>query len=227
MDEKAFCFIICTNDILWFEECVRYINRLYIPEGYTINLLGIEEAESMAGGYNEGMQASNAKYKIYMHHDVFIVNRYFLYDILKIFDSDENISLIGIVGTQKMAADGMMWHNPREGALYGFNNVSLPYEEYQYDLEDGLYDVVAVDGLLIATSKDVKWREDLFTGWDFYDVSSGFEHRKRGYRVVVPEQKNPWVVHDDGMMNLWNYDKSRRIFLREYQDMLDDDLSSV
>lgn len=223
MNEHKFCFIICTNDSNWFQECVFYIQNLYVPDGYTIDLLAIEDAKSMTAGYNEGMYASDAKYKIYLHHDVFIVNKYFLFDLLTIFKCDEKISMVGIVGTQKMASDGIMWHNPRVGSLYSHSSVECSYDNYHYQISDGLIDCVALDGLLIATSKDIHWREDLFTGWDFYDVSSGFEHRKAGYRIVVPIQKNPWVVHDDGMMNLWNYDEYRRIFLREYQDMLSDD----
>ena len=81
-------------------------------------------------------------------------------------------------------------------------------------------DVEAVDGLLMVTKEDLPWREDLFDGWDFYDVSQSFEFRKKGYRVVVPEQKKPWCAHDDGTMNLWSYDGYRKIFLTEYASML-------
>ena len=75
----------------------------------------------------------------------------------------------------------------------------------------------AVDGLLMATSYDIPWRTDLLEGWDFYDVSQSFEFRKKGYKIVVPVQKCPWCLHDDGViLNLWNYDKNRRICMKEY-----------
>lgn len=220
MNKKKFCFIICTNKTDYFEECLAYLNRLHVPEGYEVEVLGITEAKSMTAGYNEGMQASDAAYKIYMHQDVFIVYRDFLQSLLTIFESDENIGAVGMVGAPKMPADGVMWHNYRNGNLYGVFPATMPYEEYQYKLEDGLHTVQAVDGLLIATSKDVPWREDVFDGWDFYDVSQSFEMQKNGYKVVVPEQKNPWCVHDDGILNLRMYDKYRRICMKEYAEFL-------
>ena len=36
--------------------------------------------------------------------------------------------------------------------------------------KDGGWEVEGVDGLLMATQYDIPWREDLFDGWDFYDL---------------------------------------------------------
>ena len=52
--------------------------------------------------------------------------------------------------------------------------------------------VDAVDGLLMMTQYDLPWREDLFSDFDFYDVSQAFEFRRAGYEIVVPYQKEPW-----------------------------------
>jgi hypothetical protein len=62
----------------------------------------------------------------------------------------------------------------------------------------------------------VPWREDLFGGWDFYDISQSFEFRRVGYRVVVPNMQRPWCLHDCGFMNLASYDHWRHVFLEEY-----------
>ena len=69
----------------------------------------------------------------------------------------------------------------------------------------------------IATQYDIMWREDLFTGWDFYDVSQGEEFRRNGYKVVVPYMDKSWCIHDDGFLNLSRYDEFRDIFLKEYK----------
>ena len=58
MDEKKITFIICVNDLWYYEECVRYIKELYVPDGHSIDILCIQEADSMAQGYNGG----NIKY---------------------------------------------------------------------------------------------------------------------------------------------------------------------
>lgn len=224
MNERKFCFIICTNSTLYSDECIRYIDKLIVPQGYEVQILEIRDALSMTGGYNEGMKATDAKYKIYMHQDVFILYPYFLFSVLDIFGSDHSIGMIGMVGAEKMSADGVMWHAYEVGNIYDKQNDNepqeSPYVRYRYDLRDSLWTTEVIDGLIMITSVDVPWREDLFDGWDFYDTSQSFEMRKNGYKIVVPVQKHPWVLHDDGILNLKNYDKYRQIFLREYAEML-------
>lgn len=222
MNDKKICFIICTNSQLFLNENMRYIERLVIPEEYEIDVISIAEAKSITEGYNEGMKASNAKYKVYMHQDVFILYPYFLQSIIDIFNSDNRIGMIGLIGAEEMASDGMLWHNATRGLLYEACKEecveTMDYDGYQYRLTDGLWDVKAVDGLVMVTSVDVPWREDVFDGWDFYDVSQSFEMIRAGYRVVVPEQKLPWCLHDDGITNFKNYDRYRKICLKEYSE---------
>lgn len=221
MNENKISFIICTNNNIWMDECEKYINRLYVPEGYEVDIQKIEGASSMASGYNRGMNQSDAKYKVYMHHDVFIVNRYFLYCLLQIFKSDTSIGMFGVVGTKKMSVDGVMWNAKRVGGIGGWLSTDTDYEKYVYSIKDGLFDVVALDGCLIATQYDLPWREDLFKEWDFYDVSQGFEFRKNGYRVVVPNQEYAWIVHDSKYMSLKYYDENRQKFLNEYSSLVE------
>lgn len=225
MDEKKFCFIICTNSQLFFDENMRYLERLVIPDGYAVDVIGITDAKSITEGYNEGMTASDAKYKIYMHQDVFILYPYFLQSVLDIFSSDAQIGMIGMVGAEEMSGDAIMWHCDRRGMLYEACTEQviekLTYDTYLYQIEDGLWSVKAIDGLMMITSKDVMWREDIFDGWDFYDVSQSLEMIRAGYKIVVPEQKMPWCLHDDGILNFKNYDKYRKICMQEYREFFD------
>ena len=78
--------------------------------------------------------------------------------------------------------------------------------------------VEAVDGLLMMTQYDVNWRQDLFHGWDFYDVSQSFEFRRAGYQVAVPYQQAPWVLHDCGFLNLAGYQTARDIWTGRFAD---------
>lgn len=197
------------------EGCVRYINWLDIPENMEVELLEIRDAVSMTSGYNEGMKASHAKYKVYMHQDIFLTNKYLIHDIIRIFRSDEKIGMIGLVGCPVVPENAIMWDAKRVAEGQG----TVCREGYRYSFEkDGLWDEEAVDGMFMVTQYDVPWREDLFDGWDYYDISQSFEMRRRGYRVVVPVQNHVWYVHDDKMIvSLWDYEKYRRIFLREYE----------
>lgn len=213
VDENKISFIICVNDGMFFEECVRYIYSLAVPEGMEVEILEIRGAMSMTAGYNEGMSSSNAKYKVYMHQDVFLINQYFIYDILSIFKKDAGIGMIGMVGSIKTPENGIMWSEKR----VGFGGKKVSWEEYRYRLEDGIWNVECVDGLLMATQTDIPWREDLFDGWDYYDVSQSYEMRKNGYHIAVPVQNYSWYLHDDKLvLSLLNYNKYRKIFCKEY-----------
>lgn len=222
MNDKKFCFIICTNNEVLLNECLVYLSRLVIPEGYSIDLLTITEAKSMTSGYNEGMHASDAKYKIYMHQDVFIMNRYFLFDILDIFKQDEKIGMIGMVGYKTMNSEGIMWNEKRFGAvpMYGASEayINSNFGDYRYKSSDGITEVCVADGLMLVTAADIEWDEE-FDGWDFYDATQCMRFTDNGYRIVVPNQKLPWFIHDDGQyLSVWNYNKYRKKYLEKYMN---------
>lgn len=216
MNDKMFCFIICSNDSLYTQECLYYINRLNVPEGYEVDVLTVEDAHSMTAGYNEAMSCSEAKYKVYLHQDVFIIYSDFIQDCLNIFQSDAKIGMIGNVGVEKMPVSGIMWDGERFGQVYEQHN----YETVLWfnDIKNGksCMEVQAIDGFLMVTQYDVPWREDLFDKWDFYDCSQSMEFIKHGYKVVVPKMDEPWCVHDCGFVSLGNYEEERRKFVEEY-----------
>lgn len=216
INRNKFCFIICVNDERYMNECQLYINRLRVPDGYSVEVMPVYNAKSMAEGYNRGMNASDAKYKIYLHQDVFIINTNFLCDILNIFKNNWKVGMIGVIGSQKLSPSAVMDFGPRVGNLYSYDNENVNFDGYEFKKEDGLYEVEAINGLIMATKENIPWREDLFDGWEFYDVSQSFEYRKKGYKVVVPEQRKPWCVHDNDFTSQWFYDKYRKIFMEEY-----------
>lgn len=218
MNDKKICFIMCVNNPQYEQECIRFIQNLKVPEGYETEQLSVYDAKSMTSGYNEAMASSDAKYKVYLHQDVFIVNKNFIENILHVFE-DENVGMIGMVGSVKMPSDGIMWSGNRIGRLYT-SNVNAAGEAVLGLADFPVSEVEAVDGLLMATQYDVPWRENLFTGWDFYDVSQSMEIRRKGYKVVVPHMDKPWCLHDDGLVNLAAYFEWRDIFLKEYEDMM-------
>lgn len=222
MNEQKISFIICTNDEFYMRECRYYLENLEVPEGFEMDIIEVKGATSMTAGCNIGMNRSDAKYKIYLHQDVFLWNRNFIHDIIKIFRSDKKIGLIGMVGTPYMHKEGIMWHGVRYGGFYKLKEgLDKGLIKQFFPIERGYIEVEAVDGLLIATQYDIPWREDLFRKWDFYDVSQCFEFSDAGYKIVVPGQSTDWYIHDCGIVNLTNYNGERKIFLKEYGKRMD------
>lgn len=213
MNEKEVAFIICVNDETELEECQYYINRLHVPEGYTVTLLCVWEAASMTSGYQEAMESSNAKYKVYLHQDVFIIHRDFIRDMLSVFEQNPDVGMIGCIGTQNAPDKLVPVQSWNEGKV--FHNLCPALLDYQGEKE-GDVAVQMLDGLLIATQYDVPWRKDIFQGWDFYDISQCMEMQKREKKILVPYQKTPWCFHDNHVSRMQNYYRDYEIFLKEY-----------
>jgi len=216
MNDKKVAFIICVNDMWAYKECKYYLDHLLIPDGYGMDVITIAEAPSMTAGYNAGMQSTDARYKVYMHQDALIVNPAFIRDMIKVFIMDKEVALMGMIGARHVADDAKMVMNWDSGKiLHNCNPSRLEYEMNHMVFQE----VEAVDGLLMATQSDVPWREDLFDGWDFYDISQCMEFLRRGKKVVVPYQKTPWVWHDNLYSKMGRYYDYAGVFAKEYQDI--------
>lgn len=211
---------MCSNDEFLASECKRYINQLEIPKGFETETIIITGAVSMTSGYNYAMKQTDAKYKIYLHQDVLLIYRNLLTDMLSIFSQYPDVGMLGVVGNKSLAEDGCPWSDGmwrRIGQLYA----DLIYKKYEtcFSRIHGAYqEAIVLDGLFLATQYDLPWREDLFTGWDFYDCSQALEFWKAGYKVVVPNMKQTWCLHDNDILHLQDYEKYRKVFHKEYHD---------
>lgn len=216
MNEKKVAFIICVNDMQAYAECKYYLDHLLIPDGYEIDVITITEAPSMTAGYNAGMQGTDARYKVYMHQDVLIVNPNFIRDVIKVFAMDKEAALMGMIGARRLADDAKMVMNWDCGKVLHNCNPS----RLEYEMENVPYqEVEAVDGLLMATQYDLPWREELFDGWDFYDISQCMEFSRKGKKIVVPYQREPWVWHDNLYSKMGRYYDYAGLFAEEYSDI--------
>lgn len=217
LDNRQIAFITCVNNETEYEECCYYLDRLRIPDGYRMDRIAIRKAPSMAAGYHAAMQSSPAKYKIYLHQDVFVKNKDLIADLIAVFTSQKQIGLLGVVGRteEETGADRIMrWNTGKiEDNLQPLFFPSPPQEAL-------FTEVKAIDGLFLATQYDLPWREDLFDGWDFYDISQCMEFRRNGYRIAVAEQKDAWCYHDCAYPDFRHYYDYYRIFAREYSDLI-------
>lgn len=216
-NDKKICFVICYNNERYLSECLLYINNLNIPEGYIIENINIKGAGSMTSGYQKAMTSTDAKYIVYLHQDVFILEKDFLKRTIDIFNTDKSIGMIGMVGTEKLPESAVMWQSKERVGLIRSSIIETVDDYFDKKMQIPYTEVDTVDGLLIMTNRhDVDWRIDLFDGWDFYDVSQATEYRKKGYKVVVPYQEKPWVLHDCGFLNMTDYEKYRKVYVNKY-----------
>lgn len=213
-------FIICTNNELWYAECKKYIDNLIVPANAEIEVIAIRNASGMTQGYAAGSTRSNADYKVYLHQDTFIINRHFIEDIKAVFDSDDRIGVIGMIGSNAIERHIFSWEGWECGKTIGCNGVQETL--FDFGTITGKYETVdSLDGMILVTRYDVPWREDIFTGWHFYDRSICMEYRRKGYLCVVPRQESPWCIHDSGISDLHGWNEGLLIFLEEYSDFFD------
>lgn len=216
LDDHLINFICCVNDWEQFARCQAFLQDLKIPDGYHAEILTVEGAPSMAAGYNLAMRTSRARYKVYLHQDVYITHTPFLHDIVKLFSTHEKLGLLGVIGAKTVPENGIWWESPdgvgqvveiRQGErLLKFRDADEPYQS-----------VGGLDGVLLVTQYDLPWRQDLFSSWHFYNLSQCFEFMRSGYEVGIPPQEKPWCTHDCGpLSNLEGFEAARQTFCREY-----------
>lgn len=214
MNHQKIAFIICYNNELYLTECLKYISFLNIPMGIEVETITILEAPGIAAGYNAAMNSSDAKYKVYLHQDVFILYSNFINDVLEIFDKNPDYGMIGVIGADNVPVNANFWCCWNKGCTYANNSVFQC--DLKYSNDKSVIPVSAIDGMIMITQYDIRWREDVFDGFDFYDASQSIEFYKAGYQVGIPYQKEVWCVHDCGHSKLNNYDRYRKKFCEEY-----------
>lgn len=210
-------FIVCYNNMMYMRECMDYISWLNIPEGVETEVIGITDADSMAAGYNAAMNSSNAKYKVYLHQDVFILNNNFIKDIISIFENQVEYGMLGVVGSNRIVTDAMYWKNWNIGKVFAWDGLNTGFARLD-EVKGSLECVKAIDGLIMITQYDIPWRKDIFDGFDFYDISQSQEFMLAGYKIGVVYQVQPWCHHDCGASKLSTYDIYRKRFCETYKE---------
>lgn len=221
MKEKTILVVVCVNNEELFTQCERQIKNVFVPPEYQVQILPIYNTTSMTSAYNQAISYP-AKYKVYLHQDTFLIDRNIFINLISIFTSNENLGLIGVAGCQQMPENGIWWEGKKLAGQvieYRRQNYQLLSFETGFDEPKLFTPVQAIDGLFMATQYDLPWREDLFDGFHFYDVSQSFEFRKAGYLVGVFNQMRPWCLHYNGdEFDALAYEKYRQIFLQNYMN---------
>jgi glycosyltransferase involved in cell wall biosynthesis len=217
MKENKIAFITCVNDEDSYKKSLSYIKKLKMHEGIEIEIIAIRNAKCITSAYNEAMQKSDAKYKVYLHQDVYIQNQTFIGDILNIFKTDQNIGLIGMAGAKIIPVSGIWWEDPcKVGKVYDSHRGTMELLNFN-EINDLYAEVKGIDGLIMITQYDLPWRDDIFDGWHFYDLSHSIEFMRKELKVVVPNQQTAWCIHDCGIVNTSNgFEEYRNKFLDNY-----------
>ena len=218
LDEVKICFISAVNDVVKYNVSLETWKKLSIPKGMKVESLVIDGAMSMTEAYQKGMEQSDAKYKIYIHQDVWILQKNFLSVMVEAFRENPQLGLLGVVGSKNIPNNGVWWDGEKIGSICDNHFSDLKMRAFLYERSNKkVIEAAAVDGLIMMTQYDVPWRVDLLNDWHFYDISQCMEFKKAGYTVGVLPQPTPGVYHwCDCKMLDDNYNVARLKFINEY-----------
>ena len=168
-----------------------YIDALDIPNGYEVELIEVRPDGNVADTYQRAMEASNAKYKIYLAPGSILIRLNFFEEMLRIFAADPMIGVMGLIGVKQLSTTGLLVASTFiKGRLLYTDDSSFCGE----DIEGATEEVMVVSADLIATQYDVPWRSDLFHSDCLFAEAQCIEFRRKGYRTVLPQQDDPWLL---------------------------------
>ena len=187
-----------------------YIDALDIPNGYEVELIEVRPDGNVADTYQHAMEASDAKYKIYLAPGNILIRLNFFEEMLRVFE-EPAIGIMGIVGTAQLSTSGELGASPMlKGRLLYTDDTAF----HGAAVERATEEVMAVSSDLIATQYDIPWRSDLFHSDCLFAEAQCIEFRRKGYRTVLPQQDDPWLLT---RKRAYEADEaSREVFLDTY-----------
>ena len=188
-----------------------YIDALDIPNGYEVELIEVRPDGNVADTYQRAMERSDAKYKVYLSPGSILLRLNFFEEMLRIFTQDPAIGIIGLIGAKQLSTSGVLVQSMFiKGRLVFSDDTGFFGEDIEGDMEE----VMAVSGDLVATQYDIPWRRDLFHTDCFWAEAQCIEFRRKGYRTVLPQQDDPWLLT---RKRAYEVDEaSREVFLDTY-----------
>lgn len=147
----------------------------------------------LAAAYNIGVSRSSGEILAFVHEDVSFLTRGWGRVLEGKFRADPSVGLIGVAGTRRLLSDDLRWGAAGPAftrgrvvhALEGGRSRSLGL--FSWNRDDA--EVVAVDGLFFAVRRKlfdrVRFDEESFPGFHFYDLDLGMQVRRTARCVVT------------------------------------------
>ena len=167
----------------------EHLQSLAVPENMNVRFYPIPARErNRAAAFQRVMQQSDARYKVYVGEEIRIHRKSLLSDIVAAFQQHPDIGLLGLSGAKQLLTSGITYlASERVGIVLDGAGRPLIGTAARSLCEP----VQAVDGYLLATQRDVDWRQDLLQETLFLGPSASCEFRRAGYGVAVLSEEAP------------------------------------
>ncbi|MGC2519286.1 MAG: glycosyltransferase [Burkholderiales bacterium] len=186
--QRDLSIIICSIDDQNFN-CVaeNYARQL---GDWPYELIRIDDATSLADGYNRGIERSNGELLIFSHDDIEILTPDFCD---RLFAHLESFDLIGVAGTS-MLLNGR-WISAGQPGIHGqvvqpvLTGEGFTLDVFGPENQPARGNIQALDGLFLATrrwvAESLRFDAENFDGFHLYDIDFSYRAHLAGLRVGV------------------------------------------
>ena len=215
--------IISSKDDSQLKRCKEDIIKTI---GIKFQLIVIQNKEGKKGlpyVYNLGVSKAVHDYLVFMHEDIEFRKRNWGNKLISLLNKPD-IGLVGVAGTTYLSENGI-WSYPGVPFLKG--RIIHPQDDQskeQLELfcnEPGDFEVVAVDGVFLATKKsiwnEIKFDDKNFTGFHYYDLDFSLRIAQK-YKIIVTT--DILLKHYSGGKNDETWDYFRNIFIKKHKKIL-------
>lgn len=161
--------------------------------GFDYELIIIDNSEnrySIFEAYNVGIEKSSGDYWCFVHDDVLFHTPNWGKELVKIFEADKQIGLVGIAGSKIKTLMPSAWFDCDESLkvnshIQHFSPDKIELWERGWKSSD-MEEVSVIDGVFMTGRKDnsIKFNEQL-DGFHNYDLNISIAYRNLSYKIVV------------------------------------------
>ncbi len=180
----------------------------------------------ICAAYNLGVERARGDTLVFVHEDVFFLQRGWGPLVQAKFDADPSLGLVGLAGTTYLFADCLPWFAAGRPFLRGQvvheQNGSQHLTVFSRDPADA--EVVAADGLFLAIRRelfrDIRFDEQRFDKFHLYDMDICMQVRRTHRLIVTCDVK---VKHLSG----GRFDDTWRHYARRFREKYVHDLPAA
>jgi hypothetical protein len=172
--------------------------------------------------YNEILSESTNDIVVLCHDDIYFDTKNWGEKLKKVFDRNNEFSILGVAGTTSLPISGMWWED--RSKMFGIVNHEHDGKKwesrYSDSLQNNVKEVVLVDGLFMCLNKQkIKDSfDESVDGFHFYDVNFCFKNYLSGCKIGVIT--NIRITHKSIGMTNEKWEENRKIFFEKYKNDL-------
>jgi len=215
--------IICSRKSNISRELTTNIDKTIGCDYELIVIDNSQNTYSIFEAYNIGIEKSKGEYLCFIHDDIRFHTTNWGKIVESIFQSEEDIGLIGIAGTKvKSKMPSAWWDCPKK---YRVINIKQHLKSGQIEdwyegwKNDNIEEVVAIDGVFMAMKNDGKIIfDEKLKGFHCYDLYLSLKHHILGKKVIVT---NKILIEHFSVGNLdKSWVESSNLFHKKYKKYL-------